>query len=108
MPRGANIVTMRFVIVLGLFVGPLFSSLFAQTCTYVVTPNVFNIAADTFTGSVTVTTAPGSTCDGNFLATTTVPWLHLTSQSAYTLGVPITFTADANQGAAARSGLMQI
>lgn len=94
---------MRFVIAL-VFAAPLF----AQTCTYVVTPSSFNISADATPGlTVKVTVAPGSVCDGNYIATTTVPWLHITS-SGGTLGSDVVFAADQNVGAGARSGVLTV
>ena len=45
LPRGANIVTMRFLIALA-FAAPLF----AQNCTFVVTPTSFHISADAIHG----------------------------------------------------------
>ncbi|MCX6630646.1 MAG: hypothetical protein NTW28_23770, partial [Candidatus Solibacter sp.] len=95
---------MRFLIALVLA-----APLFAQPCTYVVTPASFSISAAQTTGTVRVTQTPGSAC-GNYSATvpTQFPWLHITSPVGGAPGSDVTFTADVNQGAAPRSGLMKI
>ena len=93
---------MRFLIALA-FVAPLF----AQPCTYVVNPASFNIGADAFTGSVHVTQTTGSAC-GSYVATTQDKWLHINEPSGGLPGSTITFTADANLGAAKRTGGMVI
>jgi len=86
------------------FAAPLFS----QTCKYVVTPTVFNISANTTPGTIQVTQSPDSNC-GPYLATTTVPWLHIDPNTGGGLpGTVVNFIADANLGAAPRSGVMQV
>ena len=94
---------MRLLIALA-FAAPLFS----QTCKYVVTPTVFNITADTTPGTIQVTQTPDSNC-GPYLATTSVPWLHIDPNTGGGLpGTFVNFIADANLGAAPRSGIMQV
>jgi uncharacterized protein (TIGR03437 family) len=93
---------MRFLIALA-FAAPLF----AQNCTWVVTPTSFSISADTYTGTVHVTQTQGSAC-GTYSATTQTPWLHITSQAAGTPGVDVTFSVEQNLAATPRSGIMTI
>ncbi|MEO8596335.1 MAG: BACON domain-containing carbohydrate-binding protein [Candidatus Solibacter sp.] len=94
---------MRLLIALA-FAAPLFS----QTCKYVVTPTVFNIGADTTPGTVQVSQTFDSNC-GPYLATTSVPWLHIDPNTGGGLpGSSVNFIADANLGASPRSGVMQI
>ena len=94
---------MRFLIALALA-----APLFAQTCTFVVTPANFSIdAAANFTGSVLVTQTPGSAC-GSYVATTQDKWLHITSPVGGAPGSSVTFIADANLSAAQRTGGMII
>ena len=99
-------VTMKFALAL-MFAAPLF----AQPCTYVVTPTSFSISAATnFTGTVHVTQAAGSAC-GNYTATvdfTQYKWLHINDPSGGAPGTDFTFTADANPGANPRSGQIVI
>ena len=93
---------MKFVIAMA-FAAPLF----AQPCTYVVTPASFNIGAAVTPGSVLVTQTPGSAC-GSYIASTKDKWLHINEPSGGLPGSSITFTADANLGAAQRVGGMVI
>ena len=95
-------VIMKFAIAL-VFAAPLF----AQTCTYVVTPASFSISAATTPGTFTVTQSAGSAC-GPYLATTQTPWLHINEPSGGAPGTSISFTADANLSATARTGLISI
>src|ERR1017187_6337274 len=74
----------------------------AQTCA--VDPPGFNIGAATFTGTVHVTGACGT-----YSASTQTSWLHITSGVSGTPGdAGVSFVADANQSAIARSGFMSI
>jgi uncharacterized protein (TIGR03437 family) len=95
-------VTMKFLIALA-FAAPML----AQNCTWVVTPTSFSISADTYTGTVHVTQTQGSAC-GNYSASTQTPWLHITSLPAGTPGTDVTFSAEQNLAATARSGIMTI
>ncbi len=93
---------MRLFALTLLFAAPLA----AQVCTFSVSPLQFSIAADNYTGSVFVT---GSGACGNFIATSAVAWLHMTDQvQSYTAPARVSFTVDANRGAAARSAAMTI
>ena len=96
--------TMKFLIALA-FAAPLF----AQNCTWVVTPTSFSISADTYTGTVHVTQTSGSSC-GNYQATVPVQtsWLHINSGPSGTPGTDVTFSADQNLAATPRSGVMTI
>jgi uncharacterized protein (TIGR03437 family) len=94
----------RFLIALA-FAAPL-----CAQCTYVVDPPSFSIGAATFTGTVNVTQPPGSAC-GNYSASvpTQFPWLHITSAVSGTPGDSgVTFVAEQNPNATARSGFMSI
>src|ERR1017187_8084604 len=95
---------MRFLLALA-FAAPL-----CAQCTYVVDPPSFSIDAATFTGTVHVTQTPGSAC-GNYSVSvpTQYPWLHITTGPSGTPGdAGVSFIADANQSAIARSGYMTI
>src|ERR1017187_192065 len=81
--------------------------LFAQTCTYVVSPASFSISAATYPGKITVTQAPGSAC-GNYSATTQANWIHIPDGSGGAPGTSVTFTADANLSASPRAGTIII
>ena len=95
---------MRFLIALA-FAAPLL----AQNCEYVVTPSEISVPADGQTpGSILVTEKPGTAC-GSYLATTSVPWIHIDQNTGGGLpGSKVNFTVDANLGAAPRSGVMTI
>ena len=98
-------VTVKFALAL-IFAAPLF----AQNCTYVVTPASFSISAATTLGTVHVTQTPGSAC-GNYTATVDLiqyPWLHITSGYGGAPGTDVTFTADANLTATASVGVISI
>jgi uncharacterized protein (TIGR03437 family) len=97
-------VTMRFLIALA-FAAPLY----AQTCTWVVTPTSFSISAATYTSTVHVTQTQGSAC-GTYSATVPVQtsWLHINSGPTGTPGTDVTFSADQNLAATPRSGVMTI
>jgi len=84
--------------------------MFAQNCTFVVTPPSFHITAEATPGLVKVTQTAGSAC-GNYSATVPIEtnWLHITSGPSGVVGDSgVTFTADANPGAVARAGSMVI
>ena len=95
---------MRFLYALALA-----APLFAQNCEYVVTPSEFTVAAaDQSPRSVLVTQTAGSSC-GPYLASTTVPWIHIDPNFSGGLpGTSVNFTVDANLGAAPRSGVLTI
>ncbi len=97
--------TMRFLAALAFAV-----PMFAQNCTFVVTPPSFHITAEATPGLVKVTQTAGSAC-GNYSATVPIEtnWLHITSGPSGVVGDSgVTFTADANPGAVARAGSMVI
>ena len=96
--------TMRFLIALA-FAAPLF----AQNCTWVVTPTSFTISAATYTDTVHVTQTQGSAC-GTYSASVPVQtnWLHITSLATGTPGTDVTFQVDQNLAATPRSGIMTI
>src|ERR1017187_9298658 len=86
---------MRFLLALA-FAAPL-----CAQCTYVVDP-------PSFSSTVQVTQTPGSAC-GTYSASTQTSWLHITSGVSGTPGdAGVSFIADANQSAIARSGYMTI
>jgi uncharacterized protein (TIGR03437 family) len=96
---------MRFLAALALA-----APMFAQNCTFVVTPTSFHFSADQTPGVVKVTQTAGSACT-NYSASVPVEtnWLHITSGATGLVGDSgVTFTADANPSAIARAGSMLI
>jgi uncharacterized protein (TIGR03437 family) len=95
---------MRLVIALA-FTAPLF----AQTCTYVVSPTTFSITAAQTPGAVHVSQTLGSAC-GNYSATVdpSYPWLHITSDLGGAPGTDVSFIAESNLSANPRTGVMRI
>ena len=78
----------------------------AQLCTFNVSPSQLSISADAYTGSILVT---GTGACGGYTATSSVPWLHITSgPSGASVPSSVTFTVDTNPGATSRSAAMNI
>jgi uncharacterized protein (TIGR03437 family) len=81
----------------------------ATSCSYLITPASYNMAAQGGSSSITVTVSGGSSCSWSAsVSSNATSWLHLGSTTSGTTNGSVSFTGDANTSMGSRTGTITV
>src|SRR5439155_25709331 len=98
---------MRFFAAALVFITLNFVTPMLAQCDFTVGPTAVSVGSAAFSGTITVSTASPGFCSG-WTASSSVPWLKITSISNTVFPGAANYSVDANTSAVARSGVMTV